>query len=199
MLYASPAWICVIDSTAVSIGFLLRVISVCRLCEIDTAVMIGSTPLCGIAACAPLPVTVISNSFDDAIIGPAVTPNVPTPAPGQLCIPNTASHGKRSKRPSSIITRAPPPPSSAGWKITWTVPSKRRDSARYCAAASSIAVWPSWPHACIRPSWTDLCANALCSCSGSASMSARRPTDRVDVPADSVPTTPVVASPRSTA
>jgi hypothetical protein len=32
--------------------------------------------------------------------------------------------GKRSNRPSSIITRAPPSVSSAGWKMNTTVPSK---------------------------------------------------------------------------
>ncbi len=45
-----------------------------------------------------------------------VVPNEPTGMPGQLCMPNTASHGKRLNRPSLIISRAPPPPSSAGWK-----------------------------------------------------------------------------------
>ena len=45
----------------------------------------------------------------------------------------------------------PPPPSSAGWKITTAVPSKLRVSARYLAAPSSMAVWPSWPQACILP------------------------------------------------
>jgi hypothetical protein len=46
---------------------------------------------------------------------------------------------------------APPRPSSAGWKMKWTVPSKLRVSARYFAAPSSMVVWPSWPQACITP------------------------------------------------
>ena len=53
----------------------------------------------------------------DAITGPALTANLPTCDPGQLCMPNTASMGNCRNRPSLIISRAPPPPSSAGWKI----------------------------------------------------------------------------------
>ncbi len=71
--------------------------------------------------------------------------------PGMLCIAKTASQGKRSNRPSSIMRSAPPPPSSAGWKIRCSVPSNEPCSARWRAAASSIAVWPSWPQACITP------------------------------------------------
>ena len=37
---------------------------------------------------------------------------------GQLCIAYTASTGKRSNRPSSIIALAPAKPSSPGWKIS---------------------------------------------------------------------------------
>ena len=50
----------------------------------------------------------------------------------------------------------PAPPSSAGWKITTAVPAKLRVSARYLAAPSSMAVWPSWPQACILPGTVDL-------------------------------------------
>ena len=46
---------------------------------------------------------------------------------------------------------AMPPPSSGGWKMQTTVPSKFRVSARYFAAPSSIAVCPSWPQACMAP------------------------------------------------
>jgi hypothetical protein len=58
---------------------------------------------------------------------------------------------KRSIIPSFTISRPPPPPSSAGWKMTTAVPSKFRVSARYFAAPSSIAVCPSCPQACIAP------------------------------------------------
>ena len=42
--------------------------------------------------------------------------------------------------PSSIITRAPPSPSSAGWKMKCTVPAKSGDPARCFAAPSNIVV-----------------------------------------------------------
>ena len=90
-------------------------------------------------------------SVKGVIIGPARTANQPTGRLGRLCMPNTASQGKRSNRPSSIIARAPPRPSSAGWKMKFTVPSKLRLAASALAAPSSIVVWPSWPQACIRP------------------------------------------------
>ena len=44
-----------------------------------------------------------------------IRPHWPTSRPGQLCAPKTASIGNFSNRPSRIISRAPPPPSSAGW------------------------------------------------------------------------------------
>jgi hypothetical protein len=37
---------------------------------------------------------------------------------------------KRSISPAFTISRPPPPPSSAGWKMTIAVPSKLRVSAR---------------------------------------------------------------------
>src|SRR6185437_13115987 len=77
--------------------------------------------------------------------------------------------------PSSIIALPPAPPSSAGWKITTAVPSKLRVSARYFAAPSSMAVWPSWPQACIRPGVLDAYGTPDVSSIGNASMSARRP------------------------
>jgi hypothetical protein len=44
--------------------------------------------------------------------------------PGMLCMAKMASQGKRSNRPSSMRFSRPPPPSSAGWKIRFSVPSK---------------------------------------------------------------------------
>ena len=49
---------------------------------------------------------------------------LPTGRPGRLCMPNTASQGKRSNSPSFSIAWAPPRPSSAGWKMKLTVPLK---------------------------------------------------------------------------
>src|SRR6478735_3170122 len=195
-LVASPAWIMVTEITAASIGLVLRLTMVWKACTIWQAAGTGSMPRCGMAPWPPLPRIVILNSEVEAITGPGLTANLPTSPPGQLCMPNTASIGNFSNRPSLIISRAPPPPSSAGWKIRYTVPSKLRFFARCCAAASSIAVWPSWPQACILP-WSCLAwAKVLSSVTGSASMSARRPTARALVPFLTMPTTPVVPSPR---
>ncbi len=59
-----------------------------------------------------------------------------------------------------------------------------------------MAVWPSWPQACILPWCLLACAKVLSSVTGSASMSARRPTARGLVPFFTMPTTPVVPRPR---
>ncbi len=116
---------------------------------------------------------------------------------GLLWIAKTASQGNFSNSPSSIITFAPPPPSSAGWKIKWTAPSKFRVSLSIFAAPSSMAVWPSWPQACMRPdssSGGELVGSSI----GRQSMSARRPIDFSELPLRSVPTSPVLPSPRVT-
>ena len=49
-------------------------------------------------------------------------------------------------------------------------------TAQVSAAPSSIATWPSWPHACMMPGLADACARPEISWIGSASMSARSPT-----------------------
>ena len=113
-LVASPVWIIVTDTTAASTGLVLRLTTVCSASTSWHATGTGSMVLCGMAACPPLPRMVILNSLLDAITGPALTANVPSGNPGQLCNPNTASIGNRSNSPSSIMRFAPPPPSSAG-------------------------------------------------------------------------------------
>ena len=53
---------------------------------------------------------------------------------------------------SLINSSAPPSVSSAGWKISLTVPGNSPSSpARILAAPSSTVVWTSWPQACILP------------------------------------------------
>ena len=47
-----------------------------------------------------------------------------------VCIAKTASHGNLSNSPSCTMTRPPPKPSSPGWKMKCTVPSKLRVAAR---------------------------------------------------------------------
>jgi hypothetical protein len=60
-------------------------------------------------------------------------------------------------------------------------------AARCAAAPSSMAVWPSWPQACIRPGWREWWLKSFFSWMGSASMSARRPMLRPLLPALSTP------------
>ncbi|MCY1553338.1 hypothetical protein D9M68_898100 [compost metagenome] len=96
---------------------MLRLMMVWNACTIWQATGMGSMPLCGRAAWLPLPRMVMRKSLLDAITGPGLAAKVPAGAPGQLCMPKTACMGKRSNKPCSIITRAPPPSSSAGWKI----------------------------------------------------------------------------------
>ena len=88
---------------------------------------------------------------------------------------------------------APPRPSSAGWKMKLTVPLKLRVSARYFAAPSSMVVWPSWPQACIRPGFWLAYGRPVASWIGSASISARSPTEASPLPLRSTPTTPGLA------
>jgi hypothetical protein len=97
-----------------------------------------------------------------------------------------------------IISRAPPPPSSAGWKdqvhsavkVALLSQILRRSQQHGGVAVVAAGVhlagcWLAW-------------AKVLNSCMGSASMSARRPMARSEVPALTMPTTPVVPKPRWT-
>ncbi len=68
------------------------------------------------------------------ISGPGRMANEPSGLRGQLCMPYTARIGNLSNSPSSTITRPPPSFSSAGWKMKYTVPSKRRRRASALAA-----------------------------------------------------------------
>ena len=121
--------------------------------------------------------------------------NLPTSSFGRLCMPKICSHGNLSNSPSLTIASAPPRPSSAGWKMKWTVPSKLRVDDRYLAAPSSMVVWPSWPQACMRPLCWLRWSKVLCSSIGSASMSARSPIALGLLPTRMVPTTPVLPMP----
>ena len=96
------------------------------------------------------------------------------------------------------MASAPPQPSSPGWKMKWTMPSKLRVSARYLAAPSSMVVWPSCPQACIAPFTVLRKGRSVSSSIGSASISARSPMARLPEPFRSTPTTPVPPTPRWT-
>ncbi|MEX0974484.1 MAG: hypothetical protein WD024_03900 [Bacillota bacterium] len=69
---------------------------------------------------------------------------------------------RREKSASSAIPVAamglpPRPPSSAVWKMSFTLPDGRRsvDSARTVASPKPMAAWQSWPHPCIAPLFTE--------------------------------------------
>ncbi len=108
-------------------------------------------------------------------------------------------------QPSSIIIFAPPfspigGVSSAGWKMNFTVPGMlARIEASTSATPISIAVWASWPQACMTPQdcplysavATLLNGTSTSSFTGSASMSARSATTEPGLPPFSIPTTPV--------
>ena len=66
--------------------------------------------------------------------------------------------GRGFSRTSSAIIKSAPPsspggaPSSAGWKMNFTVPgNSSRIEARTDATPICTAVWMSWPHACMTP------------------------------------------------
>lgn len=107
-----------------------------------------------------------------AVAQPGTATNLPAGLPGMLCMPNIASQGNNSRKPSSNIWRAPPRPSSAGWNTSCRMPSKLRVAAKWRAADSSIAVWPSGPQACILPKTLLAQGLPLVSAIGSASKSA---------------------------
>lgn len=110
----SPAWNIHTEITAGSTRSLCRAAMVWHWSTIEHASGMGSRPRCGCAACAPFPVTIILNRNPAAMIGPVRKPKCPAGKPGQLCMPNTACVGHYSNSPSSIILRAPAPPSSPG-------------------------------------------------------------------------------------
>ena len=105
---------------------MLREMMLCRAVTICALASRASLPTCGMAAWQPVPSITSLKRLLDAITAPVRRPMLPAGSPGQLCTPNTASTAKRSNRPSLIISAAPAPPSSAGWKMNCTMPSKLR-------------------------------------------------------------------------
>ena len=110
---------------------------------------------------------------------------------------------------SLIMSSAPPSspggaPSSAGWKMNFTVPGTCSFiSQSILATPSKMLRWVSWPHACITgtssPLYSPICLEAqgmsTRSFTGSPSMSARRPTTGPGFPPFKTATTPVLATP----
>ena len=201
MLNPEPALIWVTEITTASRGFCFRETICCTAWTIAVTAKTGSFVAWGIAACPPFPFKVTSNLSAAAITDPLWTATLPSLIPGQLCIPQTLSIGNCWNKPSSIMASPPPPPSSAGWNIKYTVPSKSFFEDNNFAAPSNMAVWPSWPHACIRPSNFDLWEKSFSSVIGKASISALNPIALFPPPLKlalvpfKTPTTPVLAIP----
>ena len=113
-------------------------------------------------------------------------PHVPTVTSPSSALPvgatcEASSASASSSQPFSTMACAPRTPSSAGWKISFTVPcSTSRCAIKMRATPKPMAACPSWPHACIMPGFTlakpsrvGRCASCGHSVIGSASMSNR--------------------------
>ncbi len=125
------------------------------------------------------------------------------------CNPKIAFGVGCCSAPSAIIILAPPSSpwggiSSAGWKMNFTLPRNcARRPASTLATPIRIAVWQSWPQACITPTSSpfhmvrtfDANGTSTSSVTGNASMSARSATTLLGSAPFSRPTTPVCATP----
>mmetsp|Transcript_22687 Transcript_22687/g.68004 ORF Transcript_22687/g.68004 Transcript_22687/m.68004 type:complete len:346 (-) Transcript_22687:9-1046(-) len=195
-LYASPAWNMVTETTADDSGSVSRAAMAWSAVTTCDAATMGSTTWCGMAAWPPTPDTIMSKSSVAASIGPGRPPMDPNGKNGHWWKPKAASVlGGRSRTPSSTMRLPPAPPSSAGCQMRRIVPlircSRRFKTA---AAPNSMAAWPSWPHACIRPGVSDFHGKSTTSWIGSASMSARSNTHG-SAPVPMCATMPVPPSP----
>ncbi|KAG0747725.1 hypothetical protein G6F24_015505 [Rhizopus arrhizus] len=179
-------------------GSILRATMLCSPITMAAPATTGSAARCGTAPCPPTPSSTMVTLSEDAMVGPSRSSRWPCGWPGMLCIAKMASQGYFVNSPSSIMRLAPPRPSSAGWKIRLSVPSNSPCRARWCAAANSMAVWPSWPQACMTPSLRLAWSRPVASWIGKASMSARSPRRLPPLPRRNCPTTPVPPRPRST-
>ena len=120
-----------------------------------------------------------------------------------------AAPGSRARPARSSACAPPSSPSggisSAGWKMNLTLPRSCRRASPASTSATPIrmAVWQSWPQACITPTSSPfqvvrtLEANgrSTCSTTGKASMSARSATTGPGRAPRRSPTTPVWATP----
>jgi hypothetical protein len=166
-------------TTAESTGATSRETTVWSAVTTWAAATTGSWARSGMAPWPPWPWTTMRSRSTAPISGPALTPNVPTGSSFQRCTPSTTSTPSRA--PSATTAWAPPSPSSAGWKSTRTSPASGR-AARMRAATAPIAVWPSWPQACMRPALREAYGTAFCSGMGRASRSTRSSTVRPGPP-----------------
>ena len=124
-LYRFPPVILPMVTTALSRGLTFRD-TMFWSAEITWAEMaMASMPFSGAEPWLLLPFTVMKNRSEEAIMAPLRTATLPTSYWGHTCWPKTPSTWGFSSTPASIIFLAPLAmgSSSAGWKISFTVPS----------------------------------------------------------------------------
>ena len=161
MLFVVPAEMRPTVTTAGSNTSTERVTISCSAWTTSHATGIGSVARCGSLAWPPLPVIVMCSVSAEAMIEPWRQLSQPDGSDDVMCrakapvtgdgVPSARSG--TSSRPSSSMYRAPWWPSSPGWNMNSTRPARSdRRPASSLAAPASIAVWVSWPQACIDPS-----------------------------------------------
>ena len=158
----------------------------------------GSTPSCGMEPWEPFPWMVRKKPSDEEEAAPAGRmPMDPAGSLGITCAPKMASTPLRT--PLLMIGRAPPGDfSSPGWKMKYTVPGNSFCmEARTLAGPSSMAVCMSCPQAWLTPGVLLAKENPVSSCTGRASMSARKPTVFPGFPPRRMPTTEVFVGRRT--
>ena len=88
MLSAVPAWICVTETTARSIGSTTRETTCWSPLTTCAAAVTGSTDSCGAAPWPPLPRISIPNTSEAAVCGPGSTPTLPSGSSEKRCAPD---------------------------------------------------------------------------------------------------------------
>ena len=143
-----PAWQLPTVTTATSPGVTSRDTMVCSRTMIMAASTTGSTVFCGAAPWPPRPYTVILMLSAAAMNGPERVRTVPAMPDSRCWASATSGTGRRLNRPSSTISWAPSPVSSAGWNSVIRVPFHRsRWSAMSVAMPVMAAMCRSWPQA----------------------------------------------------
>lgn len=139
----------------------------------------GSTVFHGCDPWPPRPRTVIFTSSIDEKAHPLRVATSPrAKSTGMRCTALAAATGGLSRTPAWIMASLPQispgsVPSSSAWNMSFTHPgSSLSRSFRMRAAPNSMAVWPSWPQACMLP-LSAAKGRPVCSAMGKASMSAR--------------------------
>ena len=143
--------------------------------------MTASAPRWGMAPWQEVPWMSMRNQSVLAMRGPGSMEILPASTSLQMCMANAPSQSRAA--PAATIILPPLPFSSEGWKTMrispWMSSVMWR---RICRVPSIMAMWQSWPQACMKPSFTEAYSTSVRSVTGSASMSARRSRRRRGVP-----------------